>query len=199
MRVGLVLGAGGVMGGAWLTGGLDALGARDRLGPRRGRLRRRHLRRVDDRRAVRQRGPALVHGRPLDGRELRRCRGRPRPPGRRRPTAQPARCSGSGTGRRSAPGRGRLALRTPAQPDALPARDGDERLAAARAWSRPSRCRRRSAASCPTAGARTRASGSWRATTRPAGAWRSAARTLRRPTSPTRSPPRARSRASTGR
>src|ERR687893_2144848 len=25
MRVGLVLGAGGVMGGAWLTGGLDAL------------------------------------------------------------------------------------------------------------------------------------------------------------------------------
>src|SRR5918997_4060271 len=27
MRVGLVLGAGGVLGGAWLTGGLDALAA----------------------------------------------------------------------------------------------------------------------------------------------------------------------------
>ena len=51
VKVGLVLGAGGVLGGAWLTGGLHALAERDRLGPRQRRLHRRHLGRLDDRRA----------------------------------------------------------------------------------------------------------------------------------------------------
>ena len=43
MKVGLVLGAGGVLGGAWLTGGLNALATRDELGSRQRRLHRRHL------------------------------------------------------------------------------------------------------------------------------------------------------------
>ena len=52
MRVGLVLGAGGIQGGAWLTGGLDALAEETGWDPADGGLRGRHLRRLDDRRAA---------------------------------------------------------------------------------------------------------------------------------------------------
>ena len=77
-----MLGAGGVMGGAWLTGGLRR-SPRDRLGPGQRRLHRRHVGRLDDRRAPRGRHPAVVHGRPLARRGLRRPDGPGRPPGRR--------------------------------------------------------------------------------------------------------------------
>ena len=71
---------------------------------------------------------------------------------RRRPTAPPAPCSGSGTGRRSAPARGAWRCAACATRRATRPRR-DERLAAVAGWSRPSRFRRRSAASCPRAGA----------------------------------------------
>ena len=50
MRVGLVLGAGGVLGGAWLTGGLDALTRETGWDPGTRGLHRRHLGRLDGRR-----------------------------------------------------------------------------------------------------------------------------------------------------
>ena len=43
MKVGLVLGAGGVQGGAWLTGGLDALAEETGWDPATRRRDRRHL------------------------------------------------------------------------------------------------------------------------------------------------------------
>ncbi len=43
MRIGLVLGAGGVKGGAWLTGGLDALAEQTGWDPAERGLHRRHL------------------------------------------------------------------------------------------------------------------------------------------------------------
>ena len=83
MRVGLVLGAGGVQGGAWLTGGLDALASTTGWDPATADV-------VVGTSAgsvigslVRRRHPALVHGRPLRRRDLRGRHRRPRPPGRR--------------------------------------------------------------------------------------------------------------------
>ncbi len=107
MKVGLVLGAGGIQGGAWLTGALDALAERDRLGPGGSRLRGGHLRRLDDRRALRLRRPALVHGRPLARGGVRGRRGRRRAAGRRgRPRRRRPVPSWSGPCRRSAPAPG---------------------------------------------------------------------------------------------
>ena len=86
MKVGLVLGAGGVLGGAWLTGALHAIaretgwdpGSADRIvGTSAG---------LGDRRLHRGRSPAVVHGRPLQRRDLRGPQRARRPPRRgRRP------------------------------------------------------------------------------------------------------------------
>ena len=91
MKVGLVLGAGGVMGGAWLTGGLHAIATRDRLGSADRRPDRRHERGVDDR--LRCSPPACRRGSWSPTRRVRAStgsldvNGRPPP----RPTAAPAR------------------------------------------------------------------------------------------------------------
>ena len=125
MRVGLVLGAGGVQGGAWLTGGLDALADGDRLGPGDRRLRRRHLGGLDDRRAAAPRGVPpwfmVAHSRRRDLRGRRRRR-------TGRPAAEADRAGGAGFQLERAwppigPGSWRLALRTLAQPAPLHARD----------------------------------------------------------------------------
>ena len=151
MRVGLVLGAGGVMGGAWLTGALHALAAADRLGPGDRRPDRRHLGGVDDRRAARRRLPPwfmVAHsaGETFEGLDRRRRAGPPREAdraGRRGVPPRTARC------RRSAPAlaaRARARLRAPHRhPPAARAR----RLAAARVISTEP-LQDTSAASCPS-------------------------------------------------
>ena len=78
MRVGLVLGAGGIQGGAWLTGGLDALAEETGWDPASRGLRGGDLRGLDDRGPLCLRHPALVHGRPLARRDVRGPRGRAR-------------------------------------------------------------------------------------------------------------------------
>ena len=150
MKVGLVLGAGGIQGGAWLTGGLDALAERDRLGPGRGRLRRRDLRGLDDRRA--RAPPASRPGSWSPTRAGRRsrastdARGRAGRRGRpRRRRAVPPRRAWPPIG----PGSWRLALRTLTHPTASrppPSRPGW----LPRGSSRPRRSRTRSGASCPS-------------------------------------------------
>ena len=114
MKVGLVLGAGGVLGGAWLTGGLNALAretswdpgsadfivgtsAGSMVGALRGRRR-----------------AAVVHGRPLARRDLQR-RARRRRPSRRR--GRPRRRGG-------VPG----ASGSPGPRPGLPAHDGHRAL-----------------------------------------------------------------------
>ena len=106
MKVGLVLGAGGVLGGAWLTGGLNALaretgwdpGSADFVvgtsaGSMVGAL-------------IARRRAAVVHGRPLARRDLHRRarrrrpsrrRGRPRGRGRVPRPPGPSRASGPGS------------------------------------------------------------------------------------------------------
>ena len=192
MKVGLVLGAGGIQGGAWLTGGLDALAAETGWDPADGRLRGRHLRRLDDGRALRLR--AFRPGSWSPTRAARCSRASSAPTGARppRPTARAAPGSSSSAPcRRSAPAPGgwRCARSpTPAATRPPPCSPAGSRAAS----SPPSRSRRPSAASFPAAGARIPTSGSSPATTRPAGACPSAAPALPRPTSPTPSPPPAR-------
>ena len=201
MRVGLVLGAGGIQGGAWLTGGLDALATRDRLGPGHGRV-------IVGTSAgsmigslVRRGPPALVHGRPLRRARSSTASSTPRGAPRPRPTGPPARSSASsGRWPPIGPGSWELALRVARRPAPLHARRGVRRLASARASSRPSRSRTSSAASCRDGWsphpnlwvvACDYATGRRVAVRAP--------RRRRRPSSPTRSPPPARSPASTTR
>ena len=169
MRVGLVLGAGGVQGGAWLTGGLDALATADRLGPGHRRRRRRHLGRLGDRLALRRRDPALVHGRPLGRRDLRRRRRRARAARRPRPTAPAAPASGSSApGRRSAPAPGRWRCAPCARPHRYPPAAAFAGWAAARLHLHRAAEGHRSAASSRAAGPTTPTTGSSPATTPPA-------------------------------
>ena len=71
MRVGLVLGAGGVLGGAWLTGGRERAAQETEWDPGKRRVHRRYERRIDDWRAGGRGSSALVHGCPLARRVLR--------------------------------------------------------------------------------------------------------------------------------
>ena len=178
MRVGLVLGAGGVMGGAWLTGGLEALaretgwdpGSADHIvgtsaGSMIGAL-------------CRRRRAAVVHGRPLGA--ARRSRASSTPTGR--PAAEADRAAGATSActracRRSGPARWRLIATRLSRPHRHRPARAARRLAAARVRSRPSRSRTRSGAWCRPAGPTTRTSGSSPATTRPAAASPSAATT----------------------
>ena len=119
MRVGLVLGAGGVQGGAWLTGGLDALAEETGWDPGERRPRRRHLGRLDDRRAAAPPGSRRGSWSPTRrGETLRRRRRRRTAARPRRPTAPAGAVfrARADAGRRSGPGSWRLALRTPAHP-----------------------------------------------------------------------------------
>ena len=95
MKVGLVLGAGGVLGGAWLTGGLHALARETGWDPGSADFIVGHLGRLDDRRAHRRRRAAVVHGRPLA--RARASTGWSAPTGAPppRPTARPGPCSAS--------------------------------------------------------------------------------------------------------
>ena len=173
--------------------------AGDRLGPGDRRLRGRHLRRLDDRLALRRRDPALVHGRPLGGRDLRRGHRRPGAPrGRRRPLRWRPVSPRAGA---AAAGPGLLVACGPHPGPATPLHAGlgvrrlgaaGRRLDRAAQGHRPPRDPRRVDRSIP-------ATGSSPATTPPAAGSRSVATGHRTPTSPTRSRPRARSRASTTR
>ncbi len=108
MRVGLVLGAGGIQGGAWLTGGLSALATETGWDPM-------EATRIVGTSAGSMIGsivaagtPDLVHGRPLRGRDhrgphrLRRAAPPPMPTARREPPSGSPR-----PGRPSAPAHGR--------------------------------------------------------------------------------------------
>ena len=135
-RVGLVLGAGGIQGGAWLTGGLDALARETGWDPADGRRDRRHLGRLDDRRARRRRASRPGSWSPtragetfdgvVDATGPPRRRGRPRRRRHLQPRARP--------GRRSARGRGAWRCASLAEPAPLPAGRGGRRLAAARGF-----------------------------------------------------------------
>ena len=132
-----MLGAGGVLGGAWLVGGLSALARETDWDPGSADFVVGTSAGLDDRRARGRRHSALVHGRPLARRGLRgpgRAPTAARPP---RPTAPPARASGS----------------TAASRPSAPARS---------AWRSP-RCRTR----CGTRRSRWSPAGSRRASSRP--------------------------------
>ena len=169
MRVGLVLGAGGIQGGAWLTGGLDALAEETGWDPAEADY-------VVGTSAGSMIGALCASGIP-PWFMVAHSRGEvfegvvdaagARPP---RPTAPPAPASiSSARWPPIGPGSWRLALRTLANPAAShppPCSPAGSRAAS----SRPSRSRTRSAASSRAAGARTRTCGSSPATTRPAAA-----------------------------
>ena len=184
MKVGLVLGAGGVLGGAWLTGGLPALAGRPagtraaptsssapRPGSMIGAL-------------VARRRAAVVHGRPLARRDLRRAwwarTGGP-PPRPIAPAGAVFRLHRGlpALGPGLAADGGHRARRTRSRHTPLAAA---RRLAAPPASSRPTRSRTSSAAWCPGGWVDHHNSGRSRATTGPASACPSAAWTRRRPT-----------------
>ena len=150
MKVGLVLGAGGIQGGAWLTGGLDALAEETGWDPAEADY-------VVGTSAgsmigapLRLGHPAVVHGRALARRDLRRRGRRPRASGRRRgPRRRGALSSWSAPGRRSDPDPGGSRFARWRSPTATP-RHRRHRLDPARHLLRPSRSKTRSAASCPS-------------------------------------------------
>ena len=195
MKVGLVLGPGG----CWAARGSPAPSTpspRDRLGPRQRRLHRRHLGRLGDRGARRGGRAALVHGRPLGGESFDGLTG-PTDAPPRRPTARPARCSGpprpAGARARARCGWPLSALR-PAPAHAAPAVAGW--LPAGLMSTDSSEHVRRAV---PDRWVDHPTSGRSPATTAPAGAPFGRADAAARRPSPTRSPRRARSPASTGR
>ena len=171
MKVGLVLGAGGIQGGAWLTGGFDALAEETGWDP------------ADADYVVGTSAGSMIgalcasgvppwfmvahsRGETFDGVRRRARDARP-------PTADRAAGAGFELERDLAADRPRLlAACAPHSRQPAPLHAGDCRSAAGcpAGSSRPSRSRRRSAASSPAAGARIRTSGSSPATTRPAAA-----------------------------
>ena len=140
MRVGLVLGAGGVQGGAWLTGGLDALAVHDRLGPRHRRRRRRHLGRLG--RSRRSASPGSRPGSWSPTPPARPSRASPTPGGARRPRPTAPAALGTGSSGRwppIGPGSWPLALAIAARAAPASARGRLRGLGTTRASSPPSR------------------------------------------------------------
>ena len=170
MKVGLVLGAGGIQGGAWLTGGLDALAEETGWDPTEADY-------VVGTSAGSMIGALCASGVPpwfmvahsrgevFDG--VVDANGRPaadadRAAGARFGSSEPGPRSGRAPGGwRSARSPTRAATRRPPWPPA----------GSRAASSRPRRSATRSAASSPTAGARTPTYGSSPATTRRGGEW----------------------------
>ena len=111
MRVGLVLGAGGVLGGAWLTGALHALATETGWDPASAD----HIVGTSAGSMIGRAGggrrAAVVHGRPLGAARPSRAWPAPTAGRRRRPTARPERCSGSTAGCRRS-GRARCGWRS---------------------------------------------------------------------------------------
>ena len=200
MRVGLVLGAGGVLGGAWLTGGLDALaretgwdpGSADHIvgtsaGSMVGSLCAAgvppwfmvaHSAGETFEGADRRRGAARGAGRPLGRAPIFRLE-RALPP--------------------IGPGSWRSPLSSARKPAPAHAGHGGGGLAAARGGLHGAAQAHDPPRRAIGLGRPPGSAGWWPATTRRAGAWPSAARARRPPIWPTRLRPRARSRASTTR